>query len=247
MCLKYKVSKGFIKSILSFFGTIAAIVISFLLFKRFAVFLDEKFNMLLKLSTTVEGFLLKNSKFAIEISAENIEASLSAAGVPRFMAAIILKLPVVTQNAYPEGTTLASLAAPLLANYLLLLISFLMLFIIIKIILILLNRFADAIKGIKIVDTVDKILGFFVGAIEGLILIYIIFTILSIFPSFFAKPLGMVKQSTVANYLYESDLLGKAFDKMIDKDKLNDNITDFINDKNSPKEENFQIDGYFFR
>jgi len=234
------VSKGFIKSILSFFGSLVALIVAFIFCKQFAGILDDKFDLLAKLSKVVENILDNNSKFAIELSAGAIQESLEAANVPGFMVSLIMELPVVVNNTYPEGTTVASLVSPVIANYLLILISFLALFIIFKIVLLVLKLFADSIKKIKIIDIVDKLLGMVVGVVEGAIVVYIGLTVISFFPSVMSKPMEGINNSTIAKYLYESDILGKALEMVVDKDKLNDAVDDIITNDAEEEEDDEQ-------
>jgi len=243
------VTKGFIKSVLSFFGSLVALIVAFIFCKQFAAFLNERFDLLSKLSKVVENWLDNNSKFAIEVSAEGLEGNLVAAGIPQFMISVIMQLDIVTQNTYAAGTTIATLVSPVIANYLMLFISFLGLFILFKIALLILKLFADSIKKIKVIDFIDKLLGFVVGAVEAAITIYLILTVIAFFPSVMSKPMEAVNSSTIAKYLYESDILGKALEMVVDKDKLNDAVDDIIGGDDTPEEEeeassiNFNISG----
>ena len=231
------VKKGFIKSVLSFFGTIVALIVAFIFCKQFAGILDDKFSLLSKLAGIVENTLDNNSKFAIELSAGAIQESLEAANIPGFMVSLIMQLPVVINNTYPAGTTVATLVAPVIANYILLLISFLGLFIIFKIVLIILKLFADSIKKVKIIDVVDKLLGLVVGVIEATIVIYISLTVISFFPTVMSKPMQGINESQITKYLYESDILGKALAMVVDTDKLNTAVDDLISEDEPDAEE----------
>jgi len=231
------VKKGFIKSVLSFFGTIVALIVAFIFCKQFAGILDDKFSLLSKLAGIVENTLDNNSKFAIELSAGAIQESLEAANIPGFIVSLIMQLPVVINNTYPAGTTVATLVAPVIANYILLLISFLGLFIIFKIVLIILKLFADSIKKVKIIDVVDKLLGLVVGVIEATIVIYISLTVISFFPTVMSKPMQGINESQITKYLYESDILGKALAMVVDTDKLNTAVDDLISEDEPDAEE----------
>jgi uncharacterized membrane protein required for colicin V production len=224
------VKKGFIKSVLSFFGSLVALIVAFIFCKQFAGILDNKFDLLAKIAKYVETALMKNSKFAIELSAGAIQESLEAANVPGFMISVIMQLPVVINNTYPAGTTVATLVSPVISNYILIIISFIGLFIIFKIVLLILKIFADSIKKIKIIDIVDKLLGLAVGVVEAAVVVYVALTVISLFPSFMSKPMEGINSSKIGKYLYESDILGKALEMVIDKDKLNTAVDDIIKD-----------------
>ena len=88
-------------------------------------------------------------------------------------------------------------------------LSFIGIFVVARIALFIISKIANLVAEIPLIKQVNKAGGIIVGAIKGLLVIYIILAILSfVAPIFTASPLyEMISKSYVVSYMYDNNLL----------------------------------------
>lgn len=212
--------KGFFRCLIGFVGTVLSIVLAFIFCRTMANSLQNWFGLL---DTFTKGFtdlISKIPAFAVPIE-NNVEASLSAANVPAFVVKLIVE--ALAGESVVAGTTPAQLIAPVVANMALLVLSFFGIFLVIKIICIILNKtFGEAIRNIPGVRSLNSLLGFILGAAEGLFFVYCLLFLAALFP--IQAVTDFITQTTVMNYLYNNNLLGYLINWIISTDWLKDSI-----------------------
>ncbi|MDE6273537.1 MAG: CvpA family protein [Clostridiales bacterium] len=192
------VQRGLIKGICSLAGTFFSIAFAFFFCVSFEVFLDNVFGMTTAISNGLVNSFSKSDAMATPIGADLAQA-LEAANVPSFVASAIMS--TFEGMGVPEGTTPAMLVAPLVAKWIAVAISFVLLIIIMKGGTWIVGKLLTAFIGkIPVLRTVNMVLGGLLGLFEALILLFIVFMILSWIPS-----------ETMHSFIAESGVVGKIF------------------------------------
>lgn len=173
--------RGFVKSFISSFGTIISIVLAVALASSTADFLQNAFGLTTKISNGISGML--SGLFGQELMETTLEqateASLQSFNVANWIITIILS---AKSEGLPPETTLNSVVSPVLAYYVVIIISAVALFILIKIILFLLGDLFQNLKEIKVIGITDRVLGGVLGLLEGILVVDFIILILGIIP-----------------------------------------------------------------
>jgi len=197
--------KGFMKCLIGFIGTVMSVVLALLLCKTVSSFFQNQFGWL----TSISNFFCERLS---TISALNVDISdpseLSPLNIPVFIISVVAE--AFSSEAIPAGTTAAELIAPVLAQYLLNIISFLIIFLLVKLVCFFLNKtLGEAFRNIPIVKSVNGVLGFAVGAIEAVLLVCTVLYILSLFPSDGIR--DFISSTTVVYFFYNNNFAGLLF------------------------------------
>lgn len=198
-------AKGFMKCLIGFIGTVMSIVLALLFCKAVSSFFQNQFGWLSSLSDFFcERF---SSLSAFNVPIEDAK-DLTNLNVPAFIVSVVIE--AFSSSPIPEGTTAAQLIAPVLAQYLLNIISFVIIFLLIKLVCFFLNKtLGEAFRTIPIIRSVNGILGFVVGVIEAVFLICTLLYVLSFIP---ADGVGEFIASTViVQFFYENNIAGIIF------------------------------------
>ncbi len=223
--------KGFTKSMLTFFGTLASLLLAFLLCKKFVAFLDNSFGLLDKCSALFKNWLPKMGEYMNYPVTDkaSLDTALSKAGIPSFLRKAVnnLILPLIESDSLAEGTTLADTLAPLFGYYMLTVISFVALFIIGKLVFFILNAFLQKAIAFKPLKAADKLLGGALGLVKAALTVYVLLLIISILPGKLIAPVQRdIDKSTAVKYLSDTNLIGNIINKVIDYTLVRDKITD---------------------
>lgn len=176
--------KGFINSLFGFIGTIVALVVGFVFCTQIASWLESSFGFTTMLSGVFKGWLEGTfpDMFAIDISSVGLATALeSVTFIPSFIVTLLVQ--VYEGVSLPAGTTLGAAVAPVMANFSMQIISFIALFIACKIVISILKKFFNNLfESIKILGSINGLLGFVLGAVKGLIFVYILLLISNMLP-----------------------------------------------------------------
>ena len=193
------VQRGFIKGICSLAGTLFSIAFAFFFCVSFELFLDNVFGMTTAISNGLVGAFSGSEAMSTPIGSGDLAQALKDAGVPSFIAGGIVS--AFEGMGVPDGTTPAMLVAPVVAKWIGIAISFVLLIIIMKLGTWLLGKLLTAIVDrILVVGTMNMVLGGLLGLFKALILLFILFMILSWIPS-----------DSMHNFIAESGVVGKIY------------------------------------
>ena len=174
--------KGFVKTFFGVFGTIISLILAALLCAAVAKVLESKFGLVGTISGWVSGKLdgiFGAEAMSIPLS-EATEEHLSEAGVSGFLIKIILS---IKEGATVEGDpALRDVIAPVFGFYITAGICAIGLFIIFKLIFVILGSIFQKLHDLPVIGSVDKLLGFALGIIQGAIVIEIIILLIGIIP-----------------------------------------------------------------
>ena len=214
------VTRGFVRSIVSFFGTFVAIALAVALTVPFSKLLGSTFGLTAKFGAMFEGFLPKlSSVFSVDVGGFTIEQATAAVKLPGFIEKALMKNAV--SGVLPQGTTVAQLAAPVFGGYLCSVTSFICLFIVIKVLLLLLSHFFKKIDNVPLLGGLNKILGGVFGLLRGLLFTFSILAVISFLPAkWMRKPISSIQSSAITSAFYENNLLVLAVGGTLDGNSI---------------------------
>lgn len=195
--------KGFITCFFGFVSTLLALFIAVSFAKPVMEFTGGFFGVQGALETKwVEAFS-KMKGFDIDISGQDLEALLETKDLPAILVTAILKNHV---GEVAAGTTLAMIAGGTAAQLSATLITGIVLFIVTKLLIKILKKVFNKIsEKIKLLGAINKLLGAIVGFVEILLIISLIVSVLSLFPS--SANMKLFTESAVLSYLYNNNPL----------------------------------------
>ncbi len=179
--------KGLTVCAVNFFSLIIALVVAFSLCKPAANFIIA--------NTTIDDVISQNIKSAIPLSNTNVNMEADA------------NLPEGIRNYINTATTTANDAkeaainstAEQLTNEAITVLAFIAIFIIVNLALSIVKILSKVVTKLPILKQIDKVGGLVCGALEGIILIYVAFAIISIISP-------MIKDTLLLKYINESNL-----------------------------------------
>ncbi len=195
---------GFLKGIVGMMGTILAIIITYNFAEPFTQFMENQFGLTTTISSWVESFLNQNELFRVELSDEGISKALESLGLPSFLSSMVMD--VIAQTEITGAPTVAQAVAPALGGIISsVLCGGALLFgsgLLLKLASALLSGILD---NIPVLGGINRFLGFVLGGIKALVLIYIVLGILSVLP--ITELHTLLNQTTIIAWLYQTNLL----------------------------------------
>lgn len=178
--------RGFVAGICKLAGKVASLIFAFLFCVAFANFLETCFHMTSAITSGIAGSIAKNEIYAAGIAQDISGAELNAvladmniSFIPRWF----IKISFARVELIPAGTTAATLIASVLAKWISIVISFILLILFarlgIRLIAKLFKKVRDHFAPLKLVD---QILGAFLGFAKACILIFVILAICNWLP-----------------------------------------------------------------
>lgn len=214
--------KGFMKTLLSFAGTVLAIVLAYFLTKPVVTalagsniesFVSEK---VLSVLSGIGGMM------TTEIPSYEVLVELLSASVPVYVAESLAN-SISEYIGTAADQTLAELLTPGLTNIVLNIIVFIILFIAFMIVFAILKSVAKAFKSIKIIDFIDKVLGFALGAILGVAFVYFVLLIFTFLTGMegITPIIDAINTSKIGSIMYNQNLLLIIFNQLVDTGTIN--------------------------
>ena len=173
--------KGFINCFFSFISTIVAIFVAFLFMNTFLRITGGLFGIrkLLEIGCT-KAFENVNG-FNIDISNQGLEAALADKSLPQFLINTVIA-EFGNANLEP-GTTIAMLVGSTLGGFIASLLAWGILFLAVKLLSRVVRKLlTSVIEKIPLIGALNHLLGFFIGVIQGILVVSIVIGFLSILP-----------------------------------------------------------------
>lgn len=173
--------KGFTKQIFKIVASVGSLVIAYFFCGALLEFLNDHFDLTAKLANSLYGALADKVALVIEPTLDNISEAIISAGLPEFVANYAeVALAEATAGSYES---IAAFLSELIANHILTAASFVALWIVSKLVLMLIGWLLSKVIGVvPIVRSVDRILGLLLGVIKALILVYVLLYVIEILP-----------------------------------------------------------------
>ena len=184
----------------SLISTIVAIILGFVLLNRVITWTNGLFGLQNTLVNACAKAFAKIKGFDIDVSAVGIQNALADKNLPSFLVKIIVD--GIANDGVPQGTTLALVVGGALGRLGTKLIAFLTIFLIVKLVLRVLEKvLSTIINAIPLVGTLNGLLGFVVGALQGLFLVCAVVALMSIIPSQAIS--ATLRQCTLIGAIYD--------------------------------------------
>ena len=188
--------KGFMKQVFGLIGTIAAIIIAVLLCRQLADFVIAHTSLKATIAPAIASFLGLPEAL---VDAETAGVSLQESGMPGFLVDAlqnyIAQLNETTFN-------LSVVVSEALAEYLIVFLSFVVIFIGVKLLTLILKGIAAMLQKITIVKIFDKIAGAAVGLFKGLLIVYSLLYLVNLLTFDFMEIVQQtISESVLANFL----------------------------------------------
>lgn len=208
------VQKGFVKQIIGLVATIGAVLLAYFFCKDLVNLVNEKFGWHDKLAEKLLGIFGKKEAFNVALTEENVRAAIASIGLPDFVADVCAKLMSGVGGAAENvGQFLSDVAA----KYILLAASFIVLFIVARLVLGLVKGIIIKIVSLPIISGVDKLLALVLGVIKAVIVIYVGLYVIQMIPlnvSFLETVKSALNESKIIEFLNGSDVVKGLFDKI---------------------------------
>ena len=201
------IKKGFIKSLISTFGSLFAIIVALLLCSSVTSFLETKFGLITSISGGVGDVLTKifGEEIMLTTLRDATEGTLSQSNLTAWLIKIVLDLKVAGD--IPLDYCLSDVISPVFGYYITCIISVIGLYIVLRIIFFIIGEFAKSLHSLPIIGLLDKLLGFVFGVVKGVIIVQILFIVIRVIPlGFFQNISLMIEQSVVANFINKINL-----------------------------------------
>lgn len=198
----YGLIRGFAGTFLSMFGTILSILFSILLAPTVTSFLESQHSFVTTMSGKLSGIL--TNIFGDEVMNLTLESaskeSIKNLGLSTLIINLVLSFK--KDGTIPINTTLNQIICPTFAYYVVLIISAIGLFIIFKLIFIVIANIIRKSYNIQIIEKTDKVLGFILGLISGVIYFETVVMIIGAIPLGFMQNLHtLIYSSSLANFI----------------------------------------------
>lgn len=201
------VIRGFTKTFFSVFGTIIGLLLAILLCSSVANFLQEKYQTITKVGDSLAGILtdIFGDKLMNTTLSQATTEYLEEQGVGSLIISIILSSK--NESSIPMDTTLNQIICPAFAYYVVAILATVALFIIFKIIFFLIGALVKSWYKNKIVARFDRLLGFALGLVHGVVVLELLIMIISILPiSFIQDVYAAIQMSKFANFIEDINL-----------------------------------------
>ena len=173
--------RGFVECFFGFISTIVAVLVAFFLMKSVVEWTNGLFGLQKVLQNGCITALGKINGFNVDVSNEGLAALLEEKNLPAFLAKFVVES--VGDADIPVGTTLAQVVGAPLGNFATSLIAWLAVFLLAKLLLSILKRiFSSIVRNIPLVGGVNTLLGFAVGALQGLLILSGVLAVLAMLP-----------------------------------------------------------------
>ena len=173
--------KGFAECLFGFASTIVAALLAFLLMKPVLNWTNGLFGLQGAVQNGCIDVFSKIKGFSLDISNQGISEALAGKDLPQFLIDAIVSS--VGDASIPTGTTIAMLAGNALGGFIVGLIAWVVVFLVAKLLLLLVkNLVCSVIENLPIISSVNTLLGFILGLLQGLLTVSGIIAVLSILP-----------------------------------------------------------------
>ena len=197
-------NQGFIKSVCKIAGTVFSIIFAVFFCVSFRNFLESAFGMTSAIANGIaNGFADKEPYFnalASDITEAELSDTLSSLGVG-FFSRLIIDLNFSDGAVISAGTTVAQMLGASLANWISVLISFVLLFVLVRLGFWLLSRIStELIEKFSPLRIVNRLLGGIFGLLEAVLVLFVLLLICQYLPF-----------ESLHSYIASSPIIGKIF------------------------------------
>ena len=199
--------KGFVNCFFSFISGFAALILAFVLAAPMLNLTGGWFGIQDAITEPIVQSFAKRAAFNIDVSSVSLELALADKTLPAFIKNAIIDAGV---DGVPQGTTLAMIAGQKIGAFTATLVSFAIVFVILKIGVKIVQRLVGSIlPTLPVLGKVDGFLGLALGLIEGFVLVSCVIAVFAVLP--FGSTGQFFQESIFLKWLYNKNLLHTIF------------------------------------
>lgn len=200
--------RGAIRMLVGFVSTAAAIVLAFLFAGKCAEYLESWFSLGSAIGRGIEGALLKIKGFDVDLSEAGMSAALEGVNLPSFIKDALLDR--FADSSLPKGTTLAQKAGVVMGGYVMRVISWVVVFLLVKFVLSILSKLLSGIaERVTLLSAVNSLLGGCIGVLKAFVVVCGVLAIASLLPIEALN--GFLNDTFFIQYLYNDNPLMRLF------------------------------------
>lgn len=212
VCVNIK--KGFVRQVIGVVATIGAVLIAYLFCKDLLNLVNAQFGWQDKFADKLASTLSAQEFFNASLTEENVRTAVSSIGLPDFVSDAAVKL---LSGAEGVAENVGTFLSDVIAKYVLLSLSFIVLFIVARLLLGLLKLLIVKLFTLPVLKGVDRLLAIALGLIKSVVLIYVAVYIIQLLPasvSFAGSVKAAVDSSWVVSFLNGSEVVGYIISKI---------------------------------
>lgn len=215
------VVQGFTKSFVTAFGGILSLLLAGLLCSSMANFLETEFEVVSKLAEKLGGVTkgIFGEIVDVQVGDAN-ENLLSEAGIALWLIRIIFSI----EGDLSPTTTINTIICPIFAFYLFAIISFIVLYILFRILFNLLSKVVKDLYAFKLIEATDRLLGLALGVFRGILIAQVGLLLINALPiAFFQQLSASLSNAPFTNFINNINIFN-----VIIKGLSESNITEII-------------------
>ena len=211
--------KGFFKSVLALVSSLATIIISIFCASPFAKLLNKIYDFTGLIGNKLSSGIASMGVFYSQPIPDGMSGADVVNNIPSSTNGFLKKLMAYVLNPLSasdiQGLTVAEIVSGAFASIIMLIVSAILLFILIKIVVALASRLFENITRNRVFGATNKLLGLAFGAAKGFIVVIIftiVLTLLTVVPSINTKITPIIQDNTkIARpiYNYTDEMVGK--------------------------------------
>lgn len=189
--------KGFIVCAVNFFSLMIALIIAFTFCKPFATYLIN--------NTTIDEKVEQNIKSSIPMNNQDVNITVNS-NLPTGIKNYINDAETNVNDA--KNTAIDTTTQNITAEVMIV-IAFVIIFIAVKIVLMIVKVISKIINKLPVLKQIDKVGGIIIGALEGIVIVYITFALISVVSPAIKeqKILDYINESNIGKQMYNNNLL----------------------------------------
>ena len=170
-------SKGFISQVFKVICTLGALILAYLFCESFTNVLNQNFNLDDNISQKIQSLFGQGTTYLAQLTEENLQTAIKELKLPDFIADFALSN--INVNTFDN---IGEYLANVITHYIILAISYTIIFIIAKIALTLSSKLLLKIVKLPLIRSVDRLLGLIWGLIKAALLVFTIICFIEIMP-----------------------------------------------------------------
>lgn len=199
--------KGFVNCIVAFVSGIAALFLAIILAAPMLKATNGWFGLQETITNAIVNMFSKMAGFTIDVSSASLELLMEGKMLPAFIKNAVISVGV---EGVPQGTTLAMLVGGKIGEFATTLVSFALMYLILKIGMKIIQRvLGGVIPALPVIGKVDGWLGLLLGLVEGFLLVSVVVAVFAILP--FGSTAQFFEQSLLLKWLYNKNIVHVIF------------------------------------
>lgn len=205
--------RGFIREVMSMFFVVLSIALVWFINPYVNDFLKDNTPLYTTVQDSTRGYVETQLDGKVSVGQQEQKSLIENLGLPEFLTEGLSENNNAAVYEYLAVSTFTDYVSDYIAVAVVNGASFLLSFLLATLLIRMITYALDIIARLPVIHGVNKIAGTFVGILKGLIFIWIVLLILTVFCNTEAgrQGLNLIEKDHIANFLYEKDIFVKIF------------------------------------